>query len=99
MVGFFTSSKERRPCSISLSSIGLIPSHSASCCCVQPCLTRASRIALPARQRSPASILTWPSPLQNEQAFTPVWHPRSPQDTANEDFAPPHSGQTILTII
>ena len=67
----FTCSNESRPSSISLSSIGLIPSRSASCCCVRPCLTRASRIALPARQRSAASELTWPSPLQNEQALTP----------------------------
>src|SRR5580692_9051747 len=99
IAGFFTSSMERRPCSISLSSIGLRPSRSASCCCVRPCLTRASRLALPARQRSPASELTWPSPLQNSQALTPVWHPRSPQDTAYDDFAPPHSGQTTLTMI
>src|ERR1700728_3143791 len=99
MVGLFASSKERRPCSRSLSSIGLIPSRSASCSCVRPCLTRASRIALPARQRSPASELTWPSPSQNPHTLTPVWHPRSLQDTAYEDFAPPHSGQTTLTMI
>src|ERR1700719_3642970 len=99
MVGLFSSSKERRPCPRSLSSIGLIPSHSASCSCVRPCLTRSSRIALPARQRSPASELTWPSPLQNSHALTPVSHPRSLQDMAYEDFAPPHSGQTTLTMI
>src|SRR5580698_10007602 len=99
MVGLFGSSKERRPCSRSLSSIGLIPRRSASCCCVRPCLTRASRKALPARQRSSSSELTWPSPSQNSHALTPVWHPRSPQDTAYENFAPPHSGQTTLIII
>jgi hypothetical protein len=54
---------------------------------------------LRARQRSPASELTWPSPLQNSHALTPVSHPRSSQDTAYEDFAPSHSGQTTLTMI
>src|SRR6266849_2450983 len=93
-----SSSKRRRPNSTSFSAFGATPRIAACSDNARPRSTRAFRRASPRCQRSLASELTWPSPLQKSQVISPVRHPRSPQAMRYPVFAPPHEGQTILTM-
>src|SRR5216684_2514273 len=93
-----SSSKRRRPNSTSFSAFGATPRIAACSDKVRPRSTRAFRSASPRCQRSLASELTWPSPLQKSQVISPVRHPRSPQAMRYPVFAPPHEGQTTLTM-
>src|SRR6266851_3391329 len=72
-----SSSKRRRPNSTSFSAFGATPRIAACSENVRPRSTRAFRSASPRCQRSLASELTWPSPLQKSQVISPVRHPRS----------------------
>src|SRR5216683_5286847 len=93
-----SSSKPRRPNSTSFSAFGATPRIAACSDNVRPRSTRAFRSASPRCQRSLASELTWPSPLQKSQVISLVRYPRSPQDMRYPVFAPPHEGQTTLTM-